>query len=101
MPAQANLPQSVFDEGLGKNAEALVQELKDWGSERRHRQLLSVCDQHGLSHLSMEALRSTRDRTNRESKRGVLENLGAYYQSVLIKLLETHQVFVPKAEKRT
>jgi hypothetical protein len=99
MPAQANLPQSVFDEGLDKNVEALVQELKDWGSERRHRQLLSVCDQHGLSHLSMQALASTRDRISRESKRGVLEKPGAYYQSVLIKLLETHQVFVPRADE--
>jgi hypothetical protein len=96
MPAQTKLPQSTFEKGLDKSAEALVKELKDWGSERRHHQLLSVCDQHGLSYLSAQALRSTRDRISRESKLGVLEKPGAYYQSVLIKLLEAHQVFVPK-----
>lgn len=99
MSAQIDLPQSAFDEDLNKSTVALVQELKDWGSVRRHRQLLSVCDQHGLSHLTMQALRSTRDRISRESKLGVLEKPGAYYQSVLVKLLETYQVFVPKADE--
>jgi hypothetical protein len=96
---QTGLLQSAFDNGLDKSAAALVQELRDWGSERRHRQLLSVCDQHRLSHLTAEALRSTRDRLSRESKLGVLEKPGAYYQSVLIKLLEAHQVFVPRADE--
>lgn len=31
----------------------------------------------------------------KETRHGVVEKPGAYYQSVLLKLLETHQVFVP------
>lgn len=75
----------------------LVEELHDWGSERRHKQLLSICEQHGLSHLPGQALHATRQRLAKEQKQGVLEKPGAYYQSVLIGLLEGHQVFVPKA----
>ena len=32
-----------------------------------------------------------------EPKRGILEKPGAYYQRILIRLLEGHQVFVPTA----
>ncbi|MDQ2944894.1 MAG: hypothetical protein M3Y27_02945 [Acidobacteriota bacterium] len=84
---------------LRESAE-IVEELKDWGSERRHRQLLSVCEQHGLLHLPKQALAATRQRLAQETKLGVLERPGAYYQKVLIKLLADQQVFVPSlAEK--
>ena len=84
---------------LRESAE-IVEELKDWGSERRHRQLLSVCEQHRLLHLPKQALGATRQRLAQETKLGVLEKPGAYYQKILIKLLADHQVFVPTlAEK--
>lgn len=96
MPSSPNqVPPSLFDAHLTKEAAGIVEELRDWGSERRHRQLLSVCEQHGLSHLSNEALQATRQRLAKEKKQGVLEKPGAYYQRVLIQLLEKHQVFVP------
>lgn len=41
--------------------------------------------------------KTMRERLAKETRRGVVEKPGAYYQSVLIKLLETHQVFVPTA----
>lgn len=82
---------------LEKQASALVEELRDWGSERRHRQLLSLCDQHGLSDLPTQALHATRQRQSREQKRGLLANPGAYYVRILLKLLEDRQVFVPTA----
>ena len=89
-PDAANLSES----------KKIVEELRDWGSERRHRQLLSVCEQHGLPHLPKQALGATRQRLAQETKLGVLEKPGAYYQKVLIKLLADHQVFVPTlAEK--
>ena len=78
----------------------IVEELRDWGSERRHQQLISVCEQHSLSHLPKQALGATRQRLAQETKLGVLEKPGAYYQKVLIKLLADHQVFIPTlAEK--
>jgi len=78
----------------------IVEELKDWGSERRHRQLLSVCEQYSLLHLPGQALKATRQRLAQENKLGVLEKPGAYYQGILLKLLAAHQVFVPTlAEK--
>ncbi len=90
IPDAANLSESAM----------IVEELRDWGSERRHRQLLSVCEQHDLSHLPKQALGATRQRLAQETKLGVLEKPGAYYQKVLIKLLADHQVFVPTlAEK--
>ncbi len=89
--------QSAFDEKQCAEVAAIVEELRDWGSERRHRQLLSVCEQHGLSQLPGQALKATRQRLAREQKHGVLEKPGAYYQSVLIQLLEKHQIFVPTA----
>ena len=87
--------QDLFDAGLAGEAGKIVEELRDWGSERRHRQLVSICEQHGLFHLCTEALQATRQRLAKEQKRGVLEKPGAYYQSVLVQLLERHQVFVP------
>ena len=87
--------QSLFDAGLAGEADKIVEELRDWGSERRHRQLVSICEQHGLFHLCAEALHATRQRLANEQKRGVLEKPGAYYQRVLVQLLERHQVFVP------
>ncbi len=89
--------QSAFEDGLEAQATRVAAELHDRGSERRHRQLLSICDQHGLSHLCVQALDATRHRLARERKHGPLERPGAYYQRVLIKLLEGHQVFVPTA----
>lgn len=88
---------SAFEEGLNAQAAHIAEELHDRGSERRHKQLVSICEQHGLTHLCAQALDATRRRLAREGKRGVLEKPGAYYQSVLIKLLEGHQVFVPTA----
>ena len=85
------------DDYLAREVTALVEELHDWGSERRHRQLLSLCEQHGLNGLVQQALTATRKRQARESRSGLLEKPGAYYQATLIKLLEGKQVFVPKA----
>lgn len=90
-------PQNALEAGLDAEVNTLVQELKDWGSERRHKQLLSICEQKGLLHLSRQALQATRHRLARETKRGVVEKPGAYYQRILISLLEAHQVFVPTA----
>ena len=87
--------QNLFDVGLAGEAGKIVEELRDWGSERRHRQLVSICEQHGLFHLCSEALQATRQRLANEQKHGVLEKPGAYYQRVLVQLLERHQVFVP------
>lgn len=77
---------------------ALVAELDDAGSVRRHRQLLSLCDRHGLTDLAQEALFATRRRQAATARHGPLEKPGAYYQSVLVKLLEDCQVFVPAAD---
>lgn len=78
----------------------IVEELRDWGSERRHLQLVSVCEQYNMLHLTSQALKATRQRLAQETKLGVLEKPGAYYQRILIKLLADHQVFVPTlAEK--
>ena len=93
--ARTEKPQNVLEAGLDAGVNAMVQELKDWGSERRHKQLLSICEQKGLLHLSRQALQATRQRLTRETKQGVLEKPGAYYQRILISLLEAHQVFVP------
>ena len=87
--------QNLFDAGLAGEADKIVEELRDWGSERRHWQLVSICEQHGLFHLCTEALQATRQRLAKEQKHGVLEKPGAYYQRVLVQLLEKHQVFVP------
>ncbi len=89
--------RNAADESLNGQAASLVAELRDWGSERRHKQLLSICEEHGLSHLPSQALQATRQRLSREPKRGILEKPGAYYQRILIRLLEGHQVFVPTA----
>jgi len=89
--------RSLLDEGIEKEADALVGEFRDWGSERRYRQLLSVCERNGLSHLTREALTATRNRLAREAKRGAVENPGAYFCRILVKLLQDHQVFVPVA----
>jgi len=89
--------QHAFEEGLNAQAARIAEELHDRGSERRHKQLISICEQHGLTHLCAQALDATRQRLARERKHGALEKPGAYYQSVLIKLLEGHQVFVPTA----
>ncbi len=87
--------QNLFDAGLAGEAGKIVEELRDWGSERRHRQLVSICEQHGLFHLCTEALQATRQRLAKEQKHGVLEKPGAYYQRVLVQLLERRQIFVP------
>lgn len=89
--------QGVFSRVFEAEAAAIASELQDLGSERRHKQLLSMCEQHGLSELPGQALQATRRRLAKEGRRGILEKPGAYYQSVLIKLLEGHQVFVPTA----
>lgn len=93
----ARTVRNSLETGLDTQVNGLVQELKDWGSERRHKQLLSICEQKGLLHLSDQALQATRQRLTRETKRGILEKPGAYYQRILICLLEAHQVFVPTA----
>ncbi len=81
-----------------------MNELSDFGSERRHRQLLDICEEHNLTSLPQKALIATRKRIAAQGKKGVLEKPGAYYQRILVKLLEDHQVFVPVAaasEERT
>lgn len=62
-----------------------------------HRQLLAVCDQNGLQDLPRQALQATRERMAKETRRGAVEKPGEYYQCVLLKLLEKHQIFVPTA----
>ena len=94
---QGQVPRNLLDESLDAQVSELVEELHDRGSERRHKQLLSVCEQHGLSYLPSQALQATRQRLAKERKQGVLEKPGAYYQSILISLLEGHQIFVPTA----
>lgn len=82
---------------MDKAVTSMVAELQDLGSERRHRQLLEICEEHGLEDIPREALAATRRRLAQESKQGPLEKPGAYYQRILIKKLEEHQVFVPKS----
>ena len=94
---QGRMPRDLLNESLDAQVSELVEELHDRGSERRHKQLLSVCEQHGLSYLPSQALQATRQRLAKERKQGVLEKPGAYYQSILISLLEGHQIFVPTA----
>jgi len=87
----------LLAESLEGGASALVEELADRGSERRYRQLLSVCERNGLDHLVHQSLTATRNRMARESKHGALEKPGAYFCHILVKLLQDHQVFVPVA----
>ncbi len=82
---------------LDKLVEAIVTELHDFGSERRHHQLLDICQQRNLDDLPRQALAATRKRLASERAQGPLEKPGAYYQRILLALLEDHQVFVPKA----
>jgi len=82
---------------LDKLVEAVVAELQDLGSERRHHQLLDICQQRNLDELPRQALAATRRRLASESTLGPLEKPGAYYQRILLALLEDHQVFVPKS----
>lgn len=56
---------------------ALVNELGDLGSEKRHRQLLDICERNGLDELAKQALIATRRRLAQEQERGVLEKPGA------------------------
>ncbi len=88
--------RSKRTQALDKMVEGLVAELKDFGSERRHHQLLDICQQRNLDELPRQALAATRQRLASEGAQGPLERPGAYYQSVLLALLEDHQVFVPK-----
>lgn len=81
---------------LDKLVDALVAEFHDFGSERRHHQLLNICQQRNLDDLPRQALAATRKRLASESAQGPLEKPGAYYQRILLALLEDHQVFVPK-----
>ena len=89
--------RNLLDEGIEKEAGAIVEEFRDWGSERRYRQLLSVCERNGLSHLTREALSATRNRLACEGRRGAVGKPGAYFCRILVKLLQDHQVFVPVA----
>ncbi len=98
-PIYHSEPRNMVETSLNREVESLVAELHDWGSELRHKQLLSICDQHGLSHLSSQALHATRQRLSKEHLRGILEKPGAYYQRILISLLESYQIFVPKADE--
>ena len=93
--------QSKRAQQLNKLVEALVTELDDLGSERRHLQLLEICQQRNLDALPKQALAATRKRLASEKTQGPLENPGAYYQRVLLALLEDHQVFVPKLGEPT
>ena len=89
---------NLFQDNLTTEVTALVEELKDWGSERRHRQLLSLCHQHDLIDLPQQALHATRQRLAKEQRQGVVEKPAAYYTATLLKLLAMHEVFVPTAE---
>ena len=93
VPVRRDLLARALEDG----AAALVAELADRGSERRYRQLLSVCERNGLSHLTREALSATRNRMALEGKHGAVEKPGAYFCHILVKLLQDHQVFVPVA----
>jgi len=98
--AQSQRRRNVPEDARFREVAMIVEELRDWGSERRHLQLVSVCEQYNMLHLTSQALKATRQRLAQETKLGVLEKPGAYYQRILIKLLADHQVFVPTlAEK--
>ncbi|MBV9849946.1 MAG: hypothetical protein JO250_09770, partial [Armatimonadetes bacterium] len=94
-PPRSPQPHSRQAQWLDKRAGELAAQLHDLGSQRRHRQLLSVCEQHGLWDLPAQALDATRRRLDAEGSHGPLEKPGAYYQRVLVALLNEHQVFVP------
>jgi len=93
LPVKRDLLAKVLEDG----ATALVEELADRGSERRYRQLLSICERNGLNHLVQQSLTATRNRMAREGKHGAVEKPGAYFCHILVKLLQDHQVFVPAA----
>lgn len=94
-PVPAGL-RSKRTQMLDKLVAGLVAELHDFGSERRHHQLLDICQQRNLDELPRQALAATRRRLASEGALGPLEKPGAYYHRVLLALLEDHQVFVPK-----
>lgn len=94
-PSEPLVRVNEYDLIQNKQVQALVEELRDFGSERRHRQLLDICARHRLDSLPHQALRATRKRLAEEGRHGALEHPGAYYQRVLVTLLEQHQVFVP------
>lgn len=93
----APVKRDLLAKSLEDGASTLVEELADRGSERRYRQLLSVCERNGLDHLVQQSLTATRNRMAREGKHGALEKPGAYFCHILVKLLQDHQVFVPVA----
>jgi len=72
--------RNLLNEGIEKEAGAIVEEFRDWGS-----------------HLTREALSATRNRLAREGRRGAVGKPGAYFCRILVKLLQDHQVFVPVA----
>lgn len=88
--------RSKRSQQLDRLVDGLVAELQDFGSERRHHQLLDICQQRNLDDLPRQALAATRKRLASEGAQGPLEKPGAYYQRILLGLLEDHQVFVPK-----
>ncbi len=82
---------------LWDDAISLVEELRDYGSERRHVQLLSICREAGLDHLPKVALDATRRRLAQERELGPVGSPAKYYTRVLLRHLAERQVFVPKA----
>lgn len=79
----------------------IVSELRDYGSERRHRQLITICWDNGVPGLVDTALRLTGERLADEKRLGVLEKPARYYDATLTRLLAEQGIHVPrKAEQR-
>ena len=96
-PAQngsASKPPNLRARSLASQAVALVQELRDVGSESRHYQLLAICEENNLPNLATQALNETRRRIA-NPRRGEVEKPGAYYQTALLRRLAEHNVHVP------
>lgn len=105
-PKQTETPQTQPSDvpnetWIEARARELVSHLQDEGSQRRHEQLVAICDRHNCLHLIDKAVDATRTRQRKAGKQGSLERPGAYYQSVLVRLLEDRNIHVPTLAERT
>ena len=71
-------------------------ELRDIGSQRRHRQLVGICHDNNLMPLIDQALRATRERMADEKRLGPLERPPRYYDATIVRLLNEEGVHVPR-----
>ena len=86
---------------IAQQAIRQVQEIRDFGSERRHIQLLSICYQNDAMDIANEAWSQLRARKNDEARLGPLEKPGRYYDSTIRRMLADRDIHVPrKAETK-